>query len=126
MGSKTSNNISSSIDRLKANLSNVARVEEWARLMGYKNPKKFSRKFLRHHLVRPQKILEFIRLKSIIHQLRRGKSSNFEIARRHGIPDEKALNKFTNYHLGYSPTDLKTMPKKQLKKELEIFGSKVR
>lgn len=110
--------ISNSIVELKENLSHTARVEEWARLMGYTCPKKFARKFLRYHSTRPQLILKFIRLKSISKQLRKNNMSNFEIARRHGMPDEIALNKFINYHLHCSPTDLKKMPKKKVRQRL--------
>lgn len=99
--------IQQSIELLIANLSNTARVSEWAELMGYNCPKRFARMFLRHYQTRPQKIMESVRIKSIANQLRSGKWSNFEIARAHGIPDEVALNKFVNYHLGCSPTRVK-------------------
>lgn len=122
--------ISNAINELKANLSQTARVVEWAELMGYKCPKKFAQRFLRHYSVRPIKMLEYIRLKSIINQLRDTKYSNFDIARQHGIPDEIALNKFVNYHLGCSPSDLKRMPHKNLRKKLqkkvEKLGSNIR
>ncbi len=118
--------ISRAVDLLEVNLKQVARVTEWAELMGYKNPKYFSRTFLRHHEMKPQKVLELIRLKSIIIQLRKNNTSNFRIAKRHGIPDEIALNKFTNYHMGCSPTALKKMPEKQLQKKMEKFGSYIR
>lgn len=117
--------ISRAVDILADNLKKVARVTEWAELMGYKNAKYFSRKFCRHHDMRPQKVLELIRLKSIITQLRKNNTSNFRIAKQHGIPDEIALNKFTNYHLGCSPTALKKMPENELQKMLERLGSKV-
>lgn len=118
--------ISSSIEKLEANLSQTSRVEDWAELMGYNCPKKFARSFLRHYSVRPMKMLEYIRLKSIAHQLRKNSTSNFEIARQHGIPDEIALNKFINYHIGCSPSEVKKMPDKQLGEKLKKFGSKIR
>lgn len=112
-------NISDSIEQLSTNFSNTARVAEWAELMGYNCPKKFARKFLRHYSVRPQKILKYMRLKSIARQLRDGEYTNFEIARNHGIADEIALNKFVNYHLNCSPRKLKKMPVQTVKKKLE-------
>jgi len=115
-----------SIDVLKSNLSNIARVSEWAGFMGYRCPKKFARIFLRHFSCRPQTYLVYVRIKSISHELRSEKKSNFEIARKYGIPDEIALNKFINYHLDCSPTELKYMPEKKLEEKVEIFGSKVR
>ncbi len=118
--------ISLSIDILSSNLSEIARVSEWALLMGYQCPKKFARKFLRHYSCRPQTVLVYVRLKCISVELRSKKKSNFEIARQFGIPDEIALNKFINYHLNCSPTDIKLMPEERLREKVEIFGSKVR
>jgi methylphosphotriester-DNA--protein-cysteine methyltransferase len=94
--------------------------------MGYNCPKKFARKFLRHYYERPQSYLTYIRLKSIVDNLRRGRRSNFQIAIEHGIPDEIALNKFVNYHMGCSPTCVKNMSDKEVGAKLENFGSKDR
>lgn len=118
--------ISRSIDVLQANLENAARVSEWADLMGYKCPKKFARIFLRHYYERPQAYLKYVRLKSLVEELRSYKLSNFEVAIQHGIPDEIALNKYINYHMGCSPTCVKKMNEAELKERLENFGSKVR
>lgn len=117
--------ISKSIDKLDSNLTEVARVAEWADLMGYQSPKKFSRRFLRHYSTRPNQVLNYIRLKSISKLLRGTGMSNFEIAQKHGIPDEKGLNKFVNYHLGCSPSKIKKMPEKNLNTKLEKLGSKI-
>ncbi len=119
-------NIADSIIILKSNLENTARVAEWAELMGYSNPKRFARKFLRHFSVRPQTCLKCIRLESILTSLRNDNTSNFEIARKYGIPDEIALNKYINYHLHCSPSQVKCMPEKQLQEKVEKLGSKVR
>lgn len=117
--------IDQSVSLLRANLSNTARVSEWADLMGYNCPKRFARMFLRHYAARPQKILESVRIKSITNQLREGKWSNFEIARAHGIADEIALNKFVNYHLGCSPTKVKHLSDIQLCKILQEMDGKM-
>lgn len=117
--------ISNSIEKLEGNLSQTSRVEDWAELMGYNCPKKFARIFLRYYSVRPIKMLEYIRLKSITNQLRKGSDSNFEVARQHGIPDEIALNKFINYHIGCSPSVIKKMPGKQLEQKFEKFENKI-
>lgn len=111
--------IDRSVTLLRANLSKTARVSEWAELMGYKCPKRFARMFLRHYATRPQKIMESVRIKSITQQLREGQWSNFEIARAHGISDEIALNKFINYHLGCSPTDLKRLSSNELEEVMQ-------
>jgi transcriptional regulator GlxA family with amidase domain len=121
-----SNHISESIETLNANLRQVAQVGEWADLMGYQNPKKFSRRFLRHYAIRPCRMLVAIRLKSIYKQLQADSYSNFEIARRHSLPDEKALNKFVNYHLGCCPSQLEAMTEDSFKEKMEKFGSEIR
>jgi transcriptional regulator GlxA family with amidase domain len=118
--------ISESIEVLKANLEYTARVAEWAELMGYTCPKRFARKFVRYFAIRPQTCLKYVRLQSISKALRNEKKSNFEIARKHGIPDEIALNKFINYHLNCSPSQVKRMPENLLWEKVERFGSKVR
>lgn len=118
--------ISESIETLNENLRQIAQVGEWADFMGYQNPKKFSRRFLRHYAVRPCRMLVAIRLKSIYKHLQSDKYSNFGIARRHSLPDEKALNKFVNYHLGCCPSRLKSMNEYRFKEKMEEFGSKIR
>ena len=120
-----SKHISESINVLTKNLIQIAQVAEWADLMGYQSPKKFSRRFLRHYAVRPCRILVAIRLKSIYEKLRVGDDSNFHIARQHSLPDEKALNKFVNYHLDCCPRQLRHMPENQFYEELEKFDSEI-
>lgn len=114
------------VEELRANLTDVARVFEWADLMGYEDPKRFSEKFLRHFGVRPQKIMELIRLESIIRSLRSEEDySNYKIARMHSLPCEKTLNNFTNYHTGYSPTALKEKSSEEIGDLMEDLWSKV-
>lgn len=114
------------VNELKSNLTDVARVFEWADLMGFEDPKRFSEKFLRHYGVRPQKIMELVRLESIIRCLRSEESySNFKIARLHSLPCEKTLNNFTNYHAGFSPTHLKNMPEEELADLVQSLWNKV-
>lgn len=114
------------VQQLRANLEEVARVSEWAVLMGYKNPKRFSEKFLRHYGVRPQKIMELVRLESIIRELRaRIGGSHLRIAKMHSLPDEKTLNNFTNYHTGFSPTDLRNMTETEVESIMESLWSKI-
>lgn len=118
------NTIHNAVDKLKSNLTEVARVFEWADLMGYEDPKRFSEKFLRHYGVRPQKIMELVRLKSIIRFLRSDENyPNFRIARMHSLPCEKTLNNFTNYHAGCSPTCLKNMSEQEVMRLLEDLWS---
>jgi transcriptional regulator GlxA family with amidase domain len=118
--------ISEAVDKLKANLCETASVQQWANLMGYECPKLFARKFQRYYEVRPNKYLKYLRLKYISEELRKRSYSNFEVARKFGVVDEIALNKYINYHLKCSPTELKMMKQAQIEEKLEKFGSKVR
>lgn len=118
-------NISNAIDILKSNLSQTVSVYEWAILMGYNCPKKFARNFIRYYAVRPQTYLKYIRLKSISQDLRKSEQSNFEIARKYGVMDEIALNKYINYHLNCSPTAIKVMKEKRVREKIEKFGCKI-
>lgn len=111
--------ISKAIEELESNLFHTARVDEWAERMGYTCPKKFAQNFLRHYAVRPKKVLDYMRLESICKQLRARETSNFNIARQHGILDEIALNKFINYHLGCSPNELKAMKDGEVREKLD-------
>ncbi|SMO58529.1 AraC family transcriptional regulator [Fodinibius sediminis] len=119
--------LSTAIQKLRNNLSDIARVQEWADFMGYEDPKTFGEKFHQHYNVRPHRAMVYIRLKSVARYLRDPEDySNHHIARVHSFPGEKALNNFTNYHTGYCPTDLKTMPEEQVHALLEKLGSKIR
>jgi AraC-like DNA-binding protein len=118
--------ITKAIELLTSNLSEIARVDEWANYMGYKSPQRFGHKFIRQFKVRPCKMMIYIRLSSISEYLRSNNDlSNFEIAIAHSLPDEKALNSFTKYHLGCSPTRIKCMPIKELENKMEKFGIKI-
>lgn len=118
--------IQDAVNELKSNLTEVARVFEWADLMGYEDPKQFSEKFLRHYGVRPQKIMELVRLGSIIKYLRADENhSNLKIARLHSLPCEKTLNNFTNYHTGFSPTALKNKSEKEIESLMNYLWSKI-
>lgn len=118
--------ISKSIEVLHENLKTIVSVKDWAQLMHFSCPKEFARKFQRYFEVRPYAYLKYIRLKKISEELRESNRSNFEIARKYGVSDEIALNKYINYHMDCSPTEIKTMQEMQLKKKFEKFGSKVR
>lgn len=123
---KYKSQITSSLEILQENLESTTQVSEWARLAGFKCPKKFSRYFQRHYSMRPLTYLKYVRLINIIKDLRSSNAANFEVARRYGICDEIALNKFINYHLGCSPSELKCMHQGKLDAKLEKIGSKVR
>lgn len=107
---------------LKENLDTIARVSEWAELMGYNRTKLFSRHFLKQFSTRPEKIIITVRLRSIIQELQNSQKGCYEIARLHSLPDEKALNNFTKRHLGYSPSHIKNMDINDLQELLENTG----
>ena len=118
--------LSIAIQKLKNNLSEIGRVSEWAELMGYDDPKTFGEKFLQHYNVRPHKAMVYIRLESVVQYLRASDDyTNHRIAQTHSFPNEKALNNFTNYHTGYSPTELKSMSEEKLNSLIEKLGGKI-
>lgn len=106
---------------LKANLDKVARVNEWARLMGYAKSKLFSRHFIRFFKSSPQKVLIRVRVASILHNLNSNKNSYRKIAWKHSFTDEKALYNFIKRHTKHSPTEIKNLSKKDLNKVLRNF-----
>jgi transcriptional regulator GlxA family with amidase domain len=116
--------IERAIDIFKENLDTVARVTEWAELMGYERPKRFSRHFLHYYGRRPQQVLVRIRLCSITKEIRTCQKKYYQIARSHSLPDEKALNNFTRRHIGYPPSKIKTMDENELQELLEGSESK--
>lgn len=118
--------ISASVERLERNVCEIVTVNQWAALMGYECPKRFARTFQRHFMVRPAAYLKYVRLKNISAELRSSDCTNFVVARKYGVPDEIALNKYFNYHLDCSPTEIKQMKEMQLQQMMEKFGSKVR
>lgn len=117
--------ISVAIKKLRKNLAEIARVSEWAESLGYEDPKTFGEDFLQYHDIRPHKVMDCIRLKSIIIHLRADKHTNHKIARAHSLTNEKALNNYTNYHLDYSPKELKSMQEDELQLLLEKIDSKI-
>lgn len=118
--------ISKSIEVLNENLNTIVSVRDWAKIMHFRCPKEFARKFQRYYEVRPYAYLKYYRLKKISEELRESSHSNFEIARKYGVSDEIALNKYINYHMDCSPTEIKIMKEIRLKKKFEKLGSKVR
>lgn len=114
--------ISESIRLLKRNVKNTKSVKDWAALMGYSCPGRFARFFEKYYEVRPYAVLKYYRLVSISKALRENNQSNLEIARCYSIVDEIALNKYINYHLDYSPTDLKKMSDNKMQ---EVFKNLV-
>lgn len=115
--------IAIAIRELEDNLSKIGRVNEWAEHLGFDNSKKFSRYFLRYFKIRPQKVIDYIRLKNVVKMLRHDQElTNCEIARLVSIPNEKSLYNFINYHLGCSPTKIKLLSERSLKNLFEEQG----
>ncbi|MGK7370370.1 MAG: helix-turn-helix domain-containing protein [Candidatus Halalkalibacterium sp. M3_1C_030] len=83
--------------------------------MEYTSPKLFSRHFLQYYKIRPSQVLNKVRLNSIIHKLKNSSMTHDEIAWDHCLTDSKGLNKFMNYHIGFSPSQIKELPEKELK-----------
>lgn len=115
--------IRDAVEELKANLDKVARVYEWAELMGYESSKLFYSHFLKYYRCLPSEVLKHVRLQSIITMLQSNRSCR-EVAWAHSLPDEKALNNYTNYHLGISPGKIKRLSPKEIVEITEKLRSK--
>jgi transcriptional regulator GlxA family with amidase domain len=97
--------IEGAIDFLKPRLREIDRVNEWARAMGYKNSKRFSRLFRNHFKKQPKKILDEIKVQKAIELLTNGNEmSCYEVAWEIGKRDEQALYKFMIRKTGYHPS----------------------
>ncbi|MCC5905705.1 MAG: hypothetical protein JJU13_05850 [Balneolaceae bacterium] len=118
-------NISESVQQLKNNLKRTKSVKDWAGLMGYNCPDRFARIFESYYSIRPYSCLKYYRLRCISNALRKNNQSNFEVARQHGLVDEIALNKYINYHLNCSPTEVKNMSDQQLREKFENLVVKI-
>lgn len=55
---------------LRNNLDKVARIYEWAELMGYDRVKQFTRHFIKYFRKSPSQTLNRIRIVSIVKQLK--------------------------------------------------------
>lgn len=106
---------------LKANLETVARVYEWARLLEYNNTTSFSDHFVKQYRCRPSEKLTKIRLESVIKVLRSTNKKCLKVAWEHSMDNEKELYNFTTYHLGISPTKIRSLPQKKFEKLCEEF-----
>lgn len=106
--------ISRSIEVLKAHLDEIFLLHEWAVKMGYENRETFHRDFRSHYGVYPKKVLNAVQITSIARILRQDNTSGLDIAKKHSLRTENALNNFVNYHVKCSPTKIKEIPKQKL------------
>lgn len=87
--------IEEAVEFLKPRLKEIDRVGEWARAMGYKDEKRFSRRFRNHFEKRPKKTMDEIKAWKAIELLSADIGmSCFEEAREIGKKDEHALFHF--------------------------------
>jgi|GEM_PF-1135966 len=102
--------IGQAIPILEPNLDRIARVTEWAEVMGYRSHKKFRREFVRFYKINPGKVLTSIRLIHIIECLGDSEGVSFnEIAWDYSMNDHNELYGFVKRHTGYSPSEIKQM-----------------
>ena len=100
--------ILASVPTLEQNIQHVRSVNEWALMMGFRNPKTFSRLFRNHYGIRPKKLMDELRLDAIKRAFLTMEDDKYYcIALEVGLEDEQALYKFVKNHLGINPTQLK-------------------
>lgn len=90
---------------LKKNINKIHSVRMWKEMIGWQNDAKFSRAYRNLKGIRPSERIVELKIAMAILLLKSNKELNcFEIAQHIGKADEKALNKFLNYHTGKSPS----------------------
>lgn len=87
--------IEKALEIARANIKEIRTVNEWAKEMGYNNPKYFSHVFKRNYGSPPKLKLVEIRIAKFFHIIDNNANiSCFEIAFKLGIGDEKDLNRY--------------------------------
>ena len=90
---------------LRKNIAEISSVSQWAELMGYSDPKKFSADYLNNFRKRPKKNIVLLKVQVAIYLLEKHQSKScYIIAKELGLKDEKALNDFIRNHTGNPPT----------------------
>lgn len=90
----------------RSKVGEIYTVQEWAREMQYPSSKYFSRKIRNHYGERAKSILIQIRVDLFFEMLEEDPEVGcFEIARKIGLKDEIALNKFIKRHTGKPPSE---------------------
>jgi len=92
---------------LISRISEVKRVKDWAKVMGYAESTAFSNEFRNHFGKRPQSELNRVRLECIKQLMMESPDEKlFCIAQKAGLDDEKRLYNFISYHADISPSQL--------------------
>ncbi len=111
MKETSARNVSEANNVFGKNLKGIHSVEEWARVVGYRNTDQFSRDYRNYFGKRPKAVMVNIRLQKAISLLKTSPDiSCYEVAKAIGKKDEKALHKYFKTHAGKPPSAFR--PKK--------------
>lgn len=114
--------ISQAMSTLQEEFEEIPTVTSWSVKMGYEDPTSFSDDFRRAFGRRPQPVLLAFRSRKAIELLREEQLTNYEIARKLKLCNEKGLYQFIKNQLGYAPNTIASLPAEKyqaLKKRLE-------
>lgn len=111
--------ISQAMDRLQKEGLDIVTVTGWSRKMNYEDPTRFSDEFRREFGRRPQPVLLAFRVRKAIQLLREENLTNYEIARKLKLRNEKGLYQFIKHHAGHAPSNIATLPKQEYEELLE-------
>ncbi|MCH8569664.1 MAG: helix-turn-helix domain-containing protein [Balneolales bacterium] len=94
---------------LRENIAQIGTVAEWAEVVGYADPKSFARKYRNKFDRRAKEAIIKTKLDVAISLLKNKPDlSCYEIARKIGKEDEKALNYFFYTHLRRPPREYRS------------------
>jgi methylphosphotriester-DNA--protein-cysteine methyltransferase len=101
--------IESAMTILRKNTCEIVTVQHWTQAVGYECAKRFSDAFRNEFGKRPQPVLIAHRTHRAIELLWDGELSNYEIARKLKLRNEKGLYQFVKQHTDHLPTEIKNL-----------------
>ncbi|TYP93624.1 AraC-type DNA-binding protein [Fodinibius salinus] len=101
--------IGEALSILQDEVCHIITVQYWAQAVGYECSKKFSNVFRNEFGKRPQPVLISFRTRKAIALVRKSNLSNYEIAQKLKLRNEKGLYQFVKEQTGHSPTAIQNM-----------------
>jgi len=117
--------IRQAIDIFEDHFREIATVNDWAVKMGRPNRRSFSDAFRRHYGSRPQPVLLAYRAKKAMQLLRNTTQSNFAIAQKLQLKDERGLYQFIRRQTGYTPTGVQKLPEPEYNALIERLDNNI-
>lgn len=117
--------IAEALSILESNFRDIVTVTGWSRHMGYDDAVTFSNDFRRAFGCRPQPVLLAYRARKAIQLLRKNKLTNYEIARKLNLRNEKGLYQFLKHQTAYAPNTIASLPDETYQSLTERLDKKI-